>query len=408
MEIQKGKIPQERTWNYPFLWLLISLGVLSVLAIFLLPRSYWGDEEHFVQAVRFFGETRWLEAIRDYPEITGPLFYLLYAAWGHVFGFGVTALRCLSLGIAFMALLLLYEFTRICLGDARAAFFACLALLVNPYLLGLSIFVFSDMLTLLFVLACLALFLKGRHFLSSIALCAALLCRQYVILFWASLLVLTAWDARKPERRRESLIRVVYLIGAVLPLLGMMWLWGGIAPRAGRERWIVGDTLAWHPYAFTSYAAFSFLYLLPALGVFREKLAGKAGLLRWALPAGAVYFITGIHASGVTRVQTQRDTVGLAHRGLVFLLGAGIPARIFWYLCVSLGFWVFIVFLRDDYLCWRREGGGAARLLSLGCYAFMLVMPFSFQLWEKYLLLVLPLMACRLALLDAPTMDTAR
>ena len=56
----------------------------------------WGDEAHFLETIRLFGAGVSLELLRAYREMTAPLTYLVYAAWGHLAGFDTPRLRLLS------------------------------------------------------------------------------------------------------------------------------------------------------------------------------------------------------------------------------------------------------------------------------------------------------------------------
>ncbi len=56
----------------------------------------WGDEEHFLLTVRLFGQGVSTDVLRTYPEMSGPLTFAAFAAWGRVAGFDTASLRLLA------------------------------------------------------------------------------------------------------------------------------------------------------------------------------------------------------------------------------------------------------------------------------------------------------------------------
>lgn len=403
-------------------WTLLVAGYLGLAAALFLHRPAWVDEAHFVEAVRFFGATPLFESLRDYPEVTPPLFYLGYAAWGHLFGFGLIPLRLLSLGIAAAALFVLYRFAHRHL--AAAALPLCALLLLNPYLPGAAVFVFTDLSALLCVLSALwfyALLTSAASAadrpagaasyapaalaaLSALFICAALLIRQYTVVFWAALCVAALGErlrARPPERKAWTRA-LVALAAAPLPLAALALWWGGLAPPSGRALWIVGEGLAWNPSAFTTYAAFLPLYLLPCLFVWRSRFRGL-GRLAWAVvPAALFYAAFPVRASETARVQAGVETVGLLHRAIRAVAGPGLPEHLLLAAVFCAGVLFLLIVLRDDLRLWRRGDWSSCTPLSLSLYFFLAVMPFSYQIWEKYLLLVLPVAAVRFARTEPP------
>jgi len=91
--------------NYKRSLLLLTAVILvyQIIAVFVftLHAPAKGDEAHFVEAIKYFGDLD-ITKVHDYEEVTTPLVYFVYAAWGNIAGFELHNLRLLSLLIAFI------------------------------------------------------------------------------------------------------------------------------------------------------------------------------------------------------------------------------------------------------------------------------------------------------------------
>ena len=129
------------------LWLLLAI-VLGAAWWFTRALPPWGDEAHFLNTIRAFGQGISVDLLRTYPEMSGPLPFALFAWWGGLVGFGTAGLRGLSALIAF-ATLVLYHSTLEQHGlHGRLKYLLLVLFAANPYFVGLSVFVFTDMLAL--------------------------------------------------------------------------------------------------------------------------------------------------------------------------------------------------------------------------------------------------------------------
>jgi hypothetical protein len=271
--------------------------------------------------------------------------------------------------------------------------------LLNPYLPGASVFVFTDISALLLVVLAFHMFAQERFAWASLALMAALLCRQYAIVFWIALAVTAGWGAVFSARRSIWAWALAWMAAAPLPLIVLMFLWGSLSPPTGRELWIVGGGMTWSPRAFTAYLAFLAVYLVPVMVLGMRRFRGRGVFFLAAVPLSLLYFVFPVQVSSVARIQAGVETVGLAHRALRALAGSGAVEHAVLWAASALGIWLLLVFLRDDARLWRRSKLSPGTPLSLAVYLFLLIMPFSYQIWEKYLLLVLPFAAVRFMLL---------
>ena len=156
----------------------------------------WSDEAHFLVTVRQFGSDLSLELLRSYDELSAPLSYIAYAAWGHLVGFDASRLRLLSSVFASLTLicytLVLMRESR----DTRAVVIAVAIVAINPYFVGLSVFVFTDMLALLGMVVLWSGVQNGRAFATGGGLAVATLTRQYSA-FLAAAIVISVAMARR-------------------------------------------------------------------------------------------------------------------------------------------------------------------------------------------------------------------
>ncbi|MFA6472222.1 MAG: hypothetical protein WCU00_09305, partial [Candidatus Latescibacterota bacterium] len=141
----------------------------------------WGDERHFIETVRAFGADMGPERIRDYREVTPPLIYMVYALWGHVAGFDSQGLRVLSILFAFVVYVIFHRMLFTLFRNGATALYTTVFLMINPYMLGTSIFVFTDMMTMMFVMIFMWSVFEERPFVTLIAAACALLSRQYIV-----------------------------------------------------------------------------------------------------------------------------------------------------------------------------------------------------------------------------------
>src|SRR3990172_7909067 len=131
---------------------IVSLYLLVVTLSFGINHEPWGDERHFIERVRQFGTDNLFETLRDYGEVTPPLVFMLYALWGKLLGFEPSTLRLFSLVVAAVTHTM---FGHILFKELKQTIPTILGLavfLLNPYTIGLSLFVFTDMLMVFCIL----------------------------------------------------------------------------------------------------------------------------------------------------------------------------------------------------------------------------------------------------------------
>jgi hypothetical protein len=369
----------------PLLVAAVSAAWLGVVTVVALHRPPWGGERHYVETTRTFGRDLSVETLRSYGELTPPLAFVLYARWGRLVGFDLARLRLLSPAIAFLTVMAVYVLARRVLRDDRDAVLAALFFLVHPYTIGLSVFVFTDMLAILCAVSLAIGIAAGHPVLVVLGSAAGLMTRQYFAFLTATAALYCAirWARR---RRAGDLALLAGLLGSCLPLVGMMLLWRGLGPASATRALYLSNGLSFHPPSLSLYVGQLFTYLCPLPWAERSgrgwACVGALSLVYWLAPV----------CSSPPQVAVGIGTIGLLHRGVRATVGRLGPAAegLFFWLAFGLGLSVRFAVVRD--VLARRDVGwpDARTFLGLAVLCFLAVMPFSYLHWEKYFM---PLLA---------------
>jgi 4-amino-4-deoxy-L-arabinose transferase-like glycosyltransferase len=360
-----------------------------------LRRPCWGDESHTIATIRSFGEPMGMEHIGDYREVTPPLVYIVYALWGRVAGFDLPSLRILSLMFAFAVFFIFHRTLFELFGVGLTAFLTAAFLMVNPYMIGTSVFVFTDMMTMAFVAALIWAVFRERPLIFFFSAAGALLCRQYTV--FLVLAAGTYFLIRMIVRGGRSPAAMIgAAVAAVIPLVSLFALWKGIAPPSGLAYWNPGGGLAYHLDYVSVYVVMSVVYCFPFVLLAWKKLYTDGRLLIFSLAGGLFYLAFPIAPSKVTLEQTSHITVGLFHRTVKTLLPNSTVEHAFFLMLFILGIPVLARTVWDGWMRVKRGDATFALFLDISVVFFYLIMPISYQNWEKYLLPLLPILFMRL------------
>lgn len=357
------------------------------LWMFTHTRPPWGDEAHFLVAVRLFGEGLSLELLRTYPEMATPLSFVAYACWGGIVGFDTGMLRLLSPLVAFATTWIWWlVLCRACGGASRWTLVALAVIVFNPYFVGLSIFVFTDMLALFGLAVVTYGMLINRVVLVVVGIAVATLSRQYLAFLAPAVIAADLLTTAAGRRRgRLSLAGVVGL----LPLGACVALWGWqLAPASPLRDLFLTEGLRFDPHALSLYLAVPGIYLLPMLlPVFRTV---RAHTWLIAVAVGAFVLVFPVEGS-IVQSRSGPGTVGFVHETLTPALPTPAVNAVFW-IFATIWLTAAIHALRT-----LRQRMGAPPLTVAdafpwyGCAMFLLLMPFSYMPWEKYALPLLML-----------------
>ena len=362
-----------------------------------LDYPFRGDEEHFISTVELFGDNYNLRTALDYPEVTGPLFYYMYASWGRLIGFSPEDLRIFNLLLSAITFILIYLLYGKVLRDLKIVLPGLLLLLLNPYFPGLSMHVFTDIPSLLFiVLIVFAVYIENPLLLLLSTACA-LLIRQYsvFVVISAGAYYFIRWGIRDRFEKGSFLA----LICGAVPLLVMMFLWKGTAPPSGIVKWVIDDGSVYRFRYVYIYIIFMAASLFPLLIYAYRILLKKRMIILLSFLLSLTYFLFPVHSSSVTLEQTEGTTVGLMHSFIRGILGNYyLEQFVLWVFCWA-GFLTLLHIIRTDVKRMKRGEWDFSHFLTLTVIVFLVIMPFSYQVWEKYLVVVLPFVLLRLLLL---------
>ncbi len=357
---------------------------LAVLSVMGLNRPAWGDEAHFVETVRQFGQGITLDLIKTYGEMSTPFPFVMYALWGKLFGFSLPALRTFSLVIAATTAAVFWQLCNKILHDTFSALVCTIFLFINPYIVGLSIFVFPDMLTILCLVTGVLALVDDRPVLLSLACALGLLSRQYFIFFPAAVFCYCA--LKYWLKSGKPLKTIIAVSVSILPTLLLFWLWKGISPQNSLKELYLGNAFSFSPTALVLYIILLGAYLSPLILVRWRKYYRSWPIAAIAVVLSGIYFIYPVKVS-LASLNNGITTVGYLHRFLSAVLGRYTNWAFFILFLLSLPVLLEIIRM------WIADFKNPSRewWLKLSILLFLIIMPFSYLWWEKYFVLILPI-----------------
>lgn len=377
-----------KNYRDSIIWFLLSLILLFTLSFLFISSPPHSDEKHFIETIKIFTERNLFFTMKDYPEITPPLFYIVFSLWSKIFGFSTESLRILNLFISLVCWQLIFYFFKVTTYRPKSSFLLSALVILNPYLLGVSIFVYNDNLMLLFLLLAMIFLYKDRTTLTGVSLSLALLIRQYSIIFPLSVFIYSSLKSIKEKKLRTELFTASVL--SIIPLLMLFIYWKGFAPESGLKVWYVKNRSIYNLDYINTYLTLSSVYILPLLIYFFYKRGFVKSKLIFAIAFSIIVSFFPIKPSLATLGQINVTTVGYAHKFSNIIFGADSTAlNILFFIFLIAGSYITITLFNDFIKKYREDNIDEESILSLCWLLFLLIMPFSFQVWEKYLLMIL-------------------
>lgn len=205
--------------------LAISLGALAE------NRALFdSDEEIYLRVIKIFDRGWSLELLRSYqgePASPAPIFFIIYAWWGKIFGFSYQVFRGLSLVLTLLTMLCLSVFLRKQAQNQRVFF--PLLLFLFPYIFSMGFSVMAEPLTLLFTVVGICCYLYGLEnksdvalLLGSIAITAALYVRIHAVFASVALGIVMLLQ------KDRSVLRWCIVAAPILARLPLIFIQGGL------------------------------------------------------------------------------------------------------------------------------------------------------------------------------------
>ena len=285
-------------------------------------RPYWGDEAHFVDTINQFGKDMSMNTIKHYKEMSTPLPFILYSVWGKIFNFDIQTLRIFSIIIAFSTYLLFHYLIFSIFNSIKISLLSTAFIVVHPYMVGLSIFVFTDMLAILFIIISCISIRKQNPIILSISLACGLLCRQYLIFFvlGVGLFYLGKYykDRKQNKKRIRSMLLSCFI--SLMPLFILVALWKGLSPVNELKNIYLDEKFSFHPSYFTLYVCQLFIYLVPIILISWKNIYKINKILIFSLIASSFYLLFPVRACKY-QVNENIHTVGFFHKLVKIIFG---------------------------------------------------------------------------------------
>ncbi len=374
------------------LLLIITIYFAVAIAFGVLDRPYWGDENHFVKTANLFSEKFGVEILADYPEVTTPLVYVLHSLWGFIFGTQLACMRIFNILLSFFGFLLLHTVVFRMTRDSFIALLTVCFFMANPYVIGTSVFVFTDMPAFLFLMLTLLAVYEQRPVLLAFAMAATILCRQYYVFFSLAILGYFFWDAIIGRHKKNALKMGIACAVGLIPFGVLVLLWGGLAPPMGKGLWTGGGGTIYHFGYLTNYIVFLTIYAFPfvAVAVYR-KITPKLAIA--SLLVSPFYFFFPVATSQITYEQIGLLTAGFVHRFIKYAFPNPVVEHSIFFIFFFVGLMFLAVIVEKCYQIIKNSSVDFYLLLNLTIFSFLLVMPFSYQVWEKYCFPLVPFLA---------------
>lgn len=386
--------------------------LLSILFVFetavyiaAFDRPYWGDESHFVETINEFGNEISINAIKHYNEMSTPLPFLAYALWGELFGFEISSLRLFSIIIALLTYFffhkLLFSFFR----NSKIAILGTLFFAFHPYMIGLSVFVFTDMITILLIILAFLAVKKENYILLFISSAGALLSRQYSIFFISSIGLYYLLDYLRDFSDKKKLKLLLAVSFSIIPLIALFLLWGGFNPVNQARNLYIHEAFTYHFDYLSLYIAQIFIYMFPIFLIIRKEIYNKPVLIYLSILFSLYYWIFPVRACEI-QTKIEVHTVGFFHKVLNFIApGSSLFSDIVFYLGFLFALPFLLLILKEVYEKVIKKYFDLTFMMDVSILSFLIVMPFSYMHWEKYFLLLMPILMLRLLLLKYPVVE---
>ncbi|CAG5071791.1 hypothetical protein DYBT9623_03777 [Dyadobacter sp. CECT 9623] len=259
------------------LYVTIFLVALFVAVFFIKDRFTVGlyqDEFHYLPAAIFFSNepVPSLDLLKSYNELNTPIPFILGGWIVNLFGEAIQPLRLLT---AFTSFALLMLFVWNSPGQSRR-FWLCLAgLLLFPNYYLVSVYYYTDIFAMFFVLAGTVAYLKRAHWAGMLLFIAAVCCRQYMLAFPAAVVAYEIFERFKKTTDIGLLIKSIfnektwlYYVLAVLSIVPWVILWKGPAPAAVMaQQHYDSDKLVQYNFGYLLYSSvvIAVYYVIPEM-----------------------------------------------------------------------------------------------------------------------------------------------
>lgn len=223
---------QNRYYRLSF---LLAVALVYLVVFFLFKQLKFSpyvdaDEKHFWPTSLLFSRSPIpsLELLRNYAEVNTPLPFIIFGYLEYLFHGGVFVGRLLNFVLSFLMICMVGMPTR--KRDKTPVLAAC-GLLLFPYYLRTSIYLYTDIIAAFFVFIGFWLYTRSYHVLSSISFTLAIASRQFMLAFPVALAIYELASCWRVGYRISG--RWLAPLVAASTILGWIWLFSSPVPQTG-------------------------------------------------------------------------------------------------------------------------------------------------------------------------------
>jgi hypothetical protein len=385
--------------KYLIVFLIIFIAFQSIVSYIAFQRSPWGDERHFIETARLFGNDLTLQTLAHYSEMSTPLHFIIYGLWGKIMGFELNQLRLFSPVIALTTYLLFFMLIWRVTRHGLLTLAGVLFFMFHPYMVGFSTFVFTDMLTILFLILAIYAIYTHNPLLLFIGNACALLSRQYAVFFTVAAGVYFLLILLTQKNKKDAFVPGIALVLSCLPLIGCIFLWKGLSPDSPIKTIYLKYAITYHVPALFMYIALLFLYMIPFIFIAVRHVFGRRALWTYIimLVISGVYWLAPVIPSP-SAIDGKIYTVGFFHKAIDAFSQNVLFHQSIFFICFALAMPFMHLIVTSLLNSIQTARITFTVFLDLCIVAFLLIMPFSYLWWEKYFMLLVPVLILRIIL----------
>lgn len=358
---------------------------VSALVLFIgFDHPLWTDEGHFYRTIKLFHQSISINNLKHYNEMSTPLPFILYALWAKIGTLDIAWLRVFSIIIALATYFTFYKVLQKHFNLSISALLTAF-LSLNPYMIGTSFFVYTDMITVFAIILSLYYFQHNNTFLMFCCCVFSLWCRQYSV-FYVLSLALYYFIQFILNKQTKNLWSSIIIGSSILTLVPLFYLWHDLSPINEMKNLYLGKPLAYHFNGLTAYIVTIGVYCLPIISfaIYKNRKAYSLIIIISLIITSFIYQFFPISPSECG-VEAGFLNIGFIDKILHKLISNRLIIDILYQVifCFSLaGIFILIKSIKQDQI---------SLLIIISMSLFLIVMPFSYLVWEKYILPLLPI-----------------
>lgn len=376
--------PSARTQRICFFGAVAVVFFALLVAFNFLRFPVRADELHFwpTSVALFQNGFPTLPQLRSYNELSTPLPFLIFGGLEHIFHGGIGVGRAVNMASSLAILLIIGAASNFSL----RALLCVAGLLVCPYFALVGTHLYTDSLAILFSVAGVALYLRGRSWGSAACFIVGIACRQYIVAFPLALFAHEIFVETRLERFALSSKFIAPAI-AVVSLAGWYLFFGDFAPQIAlrAQNLTAGRLFPEHGLYFLACIG---LYFVVLECILFRSVAPLLAPTRGTIAIAAAVTLLFLFFPPLENVNPPVATMGYLDTAARFVLPTPARLALFWALAI-----LAVLRLRP-----LSTGG-------LMLYANVALLACAHVAWDKY---ALPMLAALWLLKSADRLDEVK